>query len=219
MAPVNNVEFGQNYAPGNVKVVSTSGNILIISMLMDMRGNSLKSNAIIAGQQYVFYYSTDNPKYPSALTFLGRSQIHAMAKLVMESPTEAEILAEFEEENCYNIKYIEIPESPYCIEKIGRRNKVMSGSGCELIGTDLLCRERAEYENWKATRLTDTISINVLFAPWLDVNKKVNYMPQQSITGEISQYIIKRISGSLTDGTCTIDMIKFYPTYPYIVEK
>ena len=33
--------------------------------------------------------------------------------------------------------------------------------------------ERAEYENWKSTRLQDSISLEMMI-PWLHVNKKNN---------------------------------------------
>ena len=113
-------------------------------------------------------------------------------------------------------------QSPFTIEKIGRRNNICSGGDYDNITTDDLALQRAEYENWKSCRLTDAVSVDMIMIPWLDVNKKIGYTMRSGKPGEKhepSEYIVKDISMSLGSGTMTINMQKFYPYYPYIINK
>ena len=93
----------------------------------------------------------------------------------------------------------------------------MSGNDYEQIYTTDLARQRAEYEAWKSGRLTDSITIETRLIPFLDVNLKIKY---KSIhTGQVDTYIIDKVSHSFDNFTTTIEMHKFYATYPYIVNN
>lgn len=180
--------------------------------IVDENDVALAAGIIRADIQYVVKYKS------SKFYYVGQSQIHAMVKLVGHELTPAEKQADMVAENCFNMKYIVLPDSPYTIEKIGPRNSVLSGSDYDLITTDSLAMERAEYENWRTTRLTDTLSLKTIFIPWLDVNQKVSYVPKTAQTNTETQYIIKQINYSIGEGTMDITMCKFYPYYPYIVD-
>ena len=82
-----------------------------------------------------------------------------MVMLVDKKPTPEEIAAAKSAEGCDNLKFIVLPESPFTIEKIGRKNQVLQGGEYDHITSDALAMQRAEYENWKSTRLTDSVSI------------------------------------------------------------
>lgn len=103
----------------------------------------------------------------------------------------------------------ENPDSPYIASKIGVREISLSGSDYEKIPTVELCAERAEYEGWKRTRLEDSITLNMIDIPWLDLNKKVTY--------KSNQYITKSIDRDFVSGTMSITMTRFYPLYPYSI--
>lgn len=107
------------------------------------------------------------------------------------------------------------PNSPFSIDKIGKRLQVKSGGEYEDITTSTLAQERAEYENWLASRFTDTISLETVIIPFLEVNQKVQY--KKLSDNLIDSYIIKSISYSFTEGTMTITMCKFYELDPFIV--
>lgn len=113
--------------------------------------------------------------------------------------------------------YIEdnIEDSPFSINKIGLRLQVLSGGEYDDITDVELCKERAEYENWKAGRLNDTITLNTVIIPFLEGNQKVRYLSLSD--GSINQYIIKNISYSFLEGTCSITMSRFYDLYPFII--
>lgn len=108
------------------------------------------------------------------------------------------------------------PDSPFYVgdneENVALQ--VLSGGEYDNIYSDELCQQRAEYENWKSTRLTDTVSLEMILVPWLGVNQKIEYT--SFATGETHQYITKNISFDMQSGVMSVQMIKFYPLYPNI---
>ncbi len=93
--------------------------------------------------------------------------------------------------------------------------QVLSGNDYEQIYTTDLARQRAEYEAWKAGRLTDSITVETRLIPFLDVNMKITYKSLR--TGQVDTYIVDKISHSFDTFTTTIEMHKFYTTYPFII--
>ena len=204
---------------------------------VDENGNDklLPAGTMVAGRMYVVKYDKTNSKF----YYQGQTDVHAMAMLVDEPRTAAELAQAKVDEACDNLKFIVASDptdtlglynNPFTIERIGRRNNICSGGDYENIYTDELAMQRAEYELWKCARLTDSIQITTLLVPWLDVNKKVSYTPKSVQSSGIStravsepvEYIIKKISISLssgTSGTMSVTMSKFYPYYPYIIDK
>ena len=107
------------------------------------------------------------------------------------------------------------PNSPFAIDKIGYRLQIKSGGEYDDITTSTLAKERAEYETWLVSRLTDTITLETVIIPFLEVNQKIEY--RKLSDGSIDSYIIKSLSYSFTEGTMTITMMKFYELDPFIV--
>lgn len=119
--------------------------------------------------------------------------------------------------NCERVDFEIIPNSPFTVQKIGEILDVKTGGEYENITSDELAAERARWENWKTSRLTDNISITTAFLPWLDVNKKVTYKPQGSDVEH--QYIITNISHDFAGYTSSITMYRFYPLYDMVTEE
>ncbi|MBC8531925.1 DUF5048 domain-containing protein [Gehongia tenuis] len=105
-----------------------------------------------------------------------------------------------------------LTDSPFSISRIGERMEVLSGGDYDLITTNDLAQQRADYELWRLTRLNDGMSLETIAIYWLDVNQKIAYTSK--ITGVSAEYLIKQIAYSSTDTTMSLDMIKFYPTLP-----
>ena len=82
------------------------------------------------------------------------------------------------------------------------------------IATNDLALQRAKYELWKRTRLNDGLQLQIVTIPWLDVNQKIRYTPR--ITGKTEEWIVKSINHSISSGTSSLELIKFYPLYPDI---
>ncbi len=180
------------------------------------------------------------PKYVDSTAwyavFCGEFQVHAVCKLVDKKPTAEQRAQDKTYYNCQQISYIynqgdvtvydstgnvrtyELTEEcPYTVEKCGEILQVLSGNDYEQIYTTDLARQRAEYEAWEAGRLTDSITVETRLIPFLDVNIKIKY---KSIhTGETDPYIVDKVSHNFDSFTTTIEMHKFYATYPYVVNN
>lgn len=191
-------------------ITTTSSTLKINSLtaypIVDSDGDDV---VLQADKSYVVKYK--NEKY----IYQGQFQIHYVVKEYSSEPSSSFKAQDIINEGTSNIKYVVNPDSPYCVDKIGEIRQVLSGDEYEDIYTEQLCLERAEYENWKATRLQDSLIIETIMIPWLRVNKKIEY--KSKLTNEVQQYIIKSISRNLTTWTMSIEMIRFYPLYPFIV--
>lgn len=104
------------------------------------------------------------------------------------------------------------PQSPFTIDNLGYELLyVCEGSDYDKIYTDDLAVQRARYEVYKHTNLQQTLDLTLLMIPWLDVNQKIEY--QSKNTDSVNPYIIKNISGSTSDATMQISLVRFYPEY------
>lgn len=148
--------------------------------------NYIPQNTIIKDKNYVVKYNN------GFFYFLGEPQVYAISKDLN-------------------------PDSPFYIHKdLGEIPQVLSGGDYENIYSSELAQQRADYENWKKTRLNDGIALNLLIIPWLDVNQKIEYtFLNRNLVKETAQYIIKKIDMSLSAGTMSVSAIKFYPLYPF----
>ena len=98
-------------------------------------------------------------------------------------------------------------------DKIGEITKVCTGDEFSLIYSNSLAQDRANYELYHACRLQESINITLIDIPWLDVNWLVEYTSYT--TKETNKYVIKQISGSSSDATIDVSMVKFYDQDPY----
>ena len=113
--------------------------------------------------------------------------------------------------NCDNISFTVIKDSPFTVQKLGNRIDVKSGGEFENITSEQLALERAEYENWKNCRLTDTVTITTKLMPFAKPFQKATYI--KNGFNELEQFIIQDVSHDLDNGTTSITMYKFYPLY------
>lgn len=206
----------------------THGPYKLYATDVDEKGTDVEMDGTVIApdMMIVVQYSPTYKKF----YYRGEQQTHAMAFLVSKMPTEKEIAQAKETEACNNIKYICLTDDNvnlntqanprFTIEKIGRRNKVCSGSEFEMYTTDESTMQCTEYMLQKCGRLTDSVTVECLLVPWLDVNQKISYIPRYIDTnGEPLDFIIKKISITLGEGTMTLTLSRYYPYYPYIVQN
>ena len=162
--------------------------------------------------------------------YLGHTQIQAVYILRSTQPNWIQRAYDMKKYGCHNIKYGVNPESPLTVEKIGERKQIFSDGDYALIETEVGAIERAEYETWKSTNQGDTIQLETIMIPWLEVNQKISYespfaeMERRELDIDIehdydTQYIVKHISTSLTEGTQTLELVRFYDAYPFIISS
>lgn len=113
--------------------------------------------------------------------------------------------------NCKTITFTRALNSPFCVQELGEILDVKTDGEFDNITSDSLAVARAEYENWKNCRLTDSINIVTKICPFADVNIKVSYRRKDN--NEINQYIVKSLSHDLSKGTTTWQLMRFYPLY------
>ena len=150
-------------------------------------------------------------------------------KKANDTMTDEEKEKDKEAENCKYIRYVclsnaadvdWINSSRFTIEKLGRRNEILSGEGYENYTTNESAMNCAEYKHWTLSRLTDNVTVECVLIPWLDVNQKISYTPKYINTGnQPVDFLIKKIDISLGDGTMTVTMSRYWPYYPYIVKN
>ena len=197
-------------------------------------GNTaLKVGDLLPGIPYVFKHKS------GGLHLQGQSQVCYVVKEYNELPLQSGqtkeqwIAQDKQNEGTDNVKYIINSESeyitpdmteaekreyynPFAIDEVGELRQVLSDGDYEKIYTDDLARQRAEYENWKAMRLNTNLVLEIKPIFWLDVNQKIQY--KSKTTGKIEEYIIKTINYSYSSGIMTIEAVKFFPLYPFIVQ-
>ena len=109
----------------------------------------------------------------------------------------------------------ENPDSPFYINgPVGIIRQVLCGGDYENIQSDELALERAKLEIYWKCRLNDSITLNIVPIPWLDVNLVVSHAPKDEV--EEKRYIIKSYSvdyGSV-ESTMNVSMISYYAYYP-----
>lgn len=107
------------------------------------------------------------------------------------------------------------PDSPFYINgTTGTIRYVCSGGEYDNIVSDELALERAKLEIYWRCRLNDTITLNTIPIPWLDVNILISHTPVNST--ETNEYMIKSFSADYGDSnSMSITAARFYPYYPF----
>ena len=107
------------------------------------------------------------------------------------------------------------PDSPFYINgPVGIIRQVLCGGDYENIQSDELALERAKLEIYWKCRLNDSITLNIVPIPWVDVNLVVSHAPKNE--AEEKRYIVKSYSvdyGSV-ESTMSVSMISYYGYYP-----
>lgn len=105
------------------------------------------------------------------------------------------------------------PQSAFSIDKIGERTLVLTGGEYENILNDALAQERADIELYWKTNMQETVTLQTIPIPWLDVDTVITY--KKHSTDAPIRYVVKSISCDYSDGSgaMTITAIKFYPYY------
>lgn len=107
------------------------------------------------------------------------------------------------------------PECPFSTTRLGY--EIRRRETYEQLYSDDLCYNQAEYLTYQTTAMMDTVTLDLLIIPWLDVNQKIRYTPKS--TGITSQYIIKNLSWSTMSGTMTLTLYRFLESFSYVKNK
>lgn len=179
--------------------------------ITDSLEKTVSKDFFLADSSFVFRYRR------KSMYVLGQYQITAINKLRNTEPTEEEKKADIEKHGCDYITYTVIPNSPFAIERIGERLKVCSGGEYDDIQAIDDCITRAEYETWLSAKVVYTVSLEMIYIPWLQGNEKLRFT--LSATGEVKDWVVQSISTSYPYGTMSLSLTEFSPLYNFEVEE
>jgi len=162
--------------------------------IVDDKGNSLPSDYLKPGLDYVFRYR----KLDNTFLYLGQYQVYGEAYLTNNINDKSEY-AIIDENNDFSI------------EAIGERLKVLSGGEYENIYSNGLCLMRAKWELMQTINLNSTLSLGIVAVPWLDVNMIIEFTSNNM--NEVHQYIIRDISCNYSEFTMELGLSRYYPDY------
>lgn len=177
--------------------------------ILDSDGNAIASGKIEANRMYCFKFLND------AFYFLGEFQVEGCSILVSELPTTEQKNSDISKYGIKNIYYKVNPDSPFCSDRIGQIVDVKYGDEYSKIYSYDLATQRSNYELYHDTNLHDVIQLKMIFIPWLDVQKKIQY--HSLIYDDVREYIIQSISINLKEQTMDVTASVFYPLYNSIL--
>ena len=135
-----------------------------------------------------------------------------------ESATETKFWRFMGHQQAQATSYDNNPSSPFYVgdpigsSSVGRIRIVLYGGEYDNIYSDDLAKQRADFEIYQRSRLNDSISMETIPIPWMDVNIVISHRFGQK--QEPSKYIVKSFSVDYaTGGTMTINAITWYPYY------
>lgn len=110
-------------------------------------------------------------------------------------------------------------KSPFNVNStIGRIRLPLYGGEYDNCLSDELAQERSKYELWLHTNMNNSVQLNCVPVPWMDVNILCRYTSLRN--KETNQYLIKTISfGLAPTDSMSLSMIKFYPEDTEIIKS
>lgn len=178
-----------------------------------LTGALLEGNKLLANTTYIFEYAA---AHGGCFYYIGSFQIHTLAVMTDGSWTEEysnenERFKYFSERyNTNDIKFVVDPDSKYCIEKIGEIRKTFHGDKYANLDAVPVALDYAEDKLNQLCRKVNTLSLEMILVPWLDVNQKITY--KSSDSNEVKTYITQSISGDILSGVMSVNCRDFYPT-------
>lgn len=214
----------ENTQHGSSININNLGSLLIVD---ENTEEAILENSMESGQIYAFKIKKKRVEKKDIfkIYLLGQWQPHGIniltngivSNIDCKIPGSNKIVKKYSLEyfqelyNCKTITFTRALNSPFCVQELGEILDVKTGGEFDNITSDSLALARAEYENWKNCRLTDSINIITKICPFADVNIKVSYRRKDN--NEINQYIVKSLSHDLGKGTTTWQLMRFYPLY------
>lgn len=175
--------------------------------ITDSLEEKVKTNFFIKDASFVLRYRR------AGMYAMGQWQIVATNILRCTEPTKEQIDTDMETYACDNVTYTIIPNSPFGVEKIGYRFRSYASGEYDDIQAIDDCITRAEYETWKSAKVGSTMSLNMVYIPWLQGNEKVEFRLSES--GELKQWIVKSITSSHPHSTMTLTLEEFQEKYNF----
>lgn len=152
----------------------------------DTLGNDISKGTILKDKVWIFVFH----KYYEAWDNSKKAYNKRTNCFVLSGSTQA--YGYYEETN---------KDCPYSVPNLGYR--IPQRVVFETDFSDSDCTWRAERMTYEACAMKDTVTLNTIIIPWLDVNDKISYVSQfdvdrdkllAGVIGDRPQYIVKSLS-------------------------
>ena len=153
-------EPDSNCGSGQLLYVDGLPEYPIIVEAGDGERRPIQAEELLAGVMYVVKYIDES------FLLQGEALIHVMHMEYNKMPSDDVIEGIKAFHGCNDVHFTIEPDSPFACDRIGIVKQVLADGDYSNIYTTELAHERAEYENWKSTRLQEQLSIEALFVPW-----------------------------------------------------
>lgn len=151
----------------------------------------ITAERLLKDTTYVFMYRRNiGTTIANCLSLMGQYQAHAV----------------YEETNI---------ECPFSTTRLGY--KIVNRVDYENLYSDNLCYNQAEYLTYSSTAMQDTINLELLIIPWMEVGQKIKYTSK--VTNKTEQYIVKEFSWSSLEGTMSLTLYKFLESFSYVYKR
>ena len=104
------------------------------------------------------------------------------------------------------------PDCPFSVDSLGY--EIVNRLNYDHLYSDDLCFNQAQYLTYQTTAMMDTINLNLILIPWLDVNQKVIYTSHGA--SQPREYLIKSFNWSTLDGTMSVTLYKFLESFSFV---
>lgn len=180
--------------------------------LYDTSGNPLKANTLIKDKVYITKYYKVYTVYDNSI---GKDKTFKNC-LIFSGSIQAYGYYEETNKSC-----------PYSTTNLGYKipNRVVMDTDY----TDDLCFNRAERMTYESCAMQDTITLNMIIIPQLDVNQKIAYVSyseddreallKENDATKLPQQMIKNFSQSTMDGTMSLTAYRYREDFSYVWDR
>lgn len=177
----------------------------------------IQANKLRAGNMYVFLFKNQKFYYYGSFTAHG---VAVLSSSTLSDEVKQNFYNRFQTDN---ISFIVNTSTQLGVEQIGIRLAESSSETTSNIDSDALALSQAEYEMYERSRFSDTISLNTILIPWLNVNTKVQYKGHNDIfdldmlSDEEKErkltYLVNKIDIDIKSFTMSVELTHFYSLY------
>lgn len=150
----------------------------------------------------------------------GELDVHVIYQEINEMPDAQEQQRYKELNGCREVMWklnTDSPFSAYLDPTTGRiqgeMRQVLQGGEYDAIYTTDLAYQRASYETWLKNRQQDTVEVEMVLIPWMNVNDKVRFHSPED--NNLGTWTVKSIEYDFLRWTMTVVMARFYQFYPF----
>lgn len=183
----------------------------------ELTDSPIEVGKLKSGNVYTFVFKDEKFYYLGSFTAHG---VAVLSSSALSDETKQNFINQFQTNN---ISFIVNTSTQLGVDQIGIRLAKSSSDTCSNIDSDSLAVSQAEYEMYDRSRFFDTITLNTIFIPRLNVNTKVQYKSANdmfdldTLTDEEKEqkltYLVNKIDIDIKNFTMSVELTHFYSLY------